>query len=139
MSILGFGLWASSRLRPFQYRYRIPVSVAVTVSGTVNVLNGTRYQHPDVGIGNWMSVSVTDTDIRYRHLLTASGGCRYRISISEPIPIPTSSLTVVRESQSGAKKGVSSEYTDLDSLLGAHELEKKTQKLTLVGCSSHYL
>ena len=31
------------RLRPFRYRYRIPVSVAVTVSGTVNVLNGTRY------------------------------------------------------------------------------------------------
>ena len=31
------------RLRPFRYRYRIPVSVAVTVSGTVKVLNGTRY------------------------------------------------------------------------------------------------
>ena len=30
-----------SRLRSFRYRYRIPVSV--TVSGTVKVLNGTRY------------------------------------------------------------------------------------------------
>ena len=42
-----------------------------------------------------MSVSVSDIDIRYRHPLTASVGCRYRISISEPIPIPTSMATVV--------------------------------------------
>ena len=82
-----------TRLRPFRYRYRIPVSIAVTVSGTVKVLNGTRYRHPDVGIGYWMSVLVSDIVIRYRHPLTASVGCRYRISISEPIPIPTSSLT----------------------------------------------
>ena len=81
-----------SRLRPFRYRYRIPVLVAVTVSGTVKVLNGTRYRHPDVGIGYWMSVSVFDIVIRYRHPLMASVGCRYRISISEPIPIPTSCL-----------------------------------------------
>ena len=62
-----------SRLRPFGYRYRILVSVAVTVSGTVKVLNGTRYRHP----------------------LTANVGCRYRISILQPIPIPipASSLT----------------------------------------------
>ena len=40
-----------------------------------------------------MSVSVSDIDIRYRHLLTASVGCRYQISISELILIPTSSLT----------------------------------------------
>ena len=76
------------RLCPFRYRYRIPVSVAVTVSGTVKVLNGTRYRHPDVSIGNWMSVSVSDIENRYRHPLTATVGCRYRVSISLPIPIP---------------------------------------------------
>ena len=81
-----------SRLRPFRYRYLTPLSVAVTVSGTVKVLNITRYRHPDVGIGYWMSVSVSDIVIRYRHPLTASVGCPYRISISEPIPIPTSCL-----------------------------------------------
>ena len=32
-----------ARLCPFRYRYRIPVSVAVTLLGTVEVLNGTRY------------------------------------------------------------------------------------------------
>ena len=36
-----------SRLRPFRYRYRIPVSETVKVSGTVKVLNSTRYiQYP---------------------------------------------------------------------------------------------
>ena len=51
------------RLRPFRYRYQIPISVTITVSGTVKVLNGTRYRHPNVGIGNWMTVSVSDTVI----------------------------------------------------------------------------
>ena len=32
-----------NRLRPFRYRYRIPVSITIMVSGTVKVLNGTRY------------------------------------------------------------------------------------------------
>ena len=31
------------RVRPFKYRYRISVSVTVTQSGTVRVLNSTRY------------------------------------------------------------------------------------------------
>ena len=48
----GGGGGVGPRLRPFRYQYRIPVSVTVTVSGTVKVLNGTRYRHPHVGIGN---------------------------------------------------------------------------------------
>ena len=32
-----------TRLRPFRYLYRIPVSITVTVSGTFRVVNGTRY------------------------------------------------------------------------------------------------
>ena len=39
-----YTLYLLDRVRPFGYRYRIPVSVTITVSGTVKVLNGTQYQ-----------------------------------------------------------------------------------------------
>ena len=56
-----------SRLRPFWYRYRIPVLVAVTVSSTVKVLNGTRY----------LRYPIPTSRCRYR-LLGVGIGFRYR-------------------------------------------------------------
>ena len=75
------------RVRPFRYRYRIPVYVTVTVSGTVRVLNGTRYlQYPISSSATGCRFRGVGIGFRYRNPIPSSVTGRrshgYRISIS---------------------------------------------------------
>ena len=78
------------RLCPFRYQYRIPVSITVTVSSTVRVLNSTRYLQYSIPTSMcrisvsrcryWVPISIPDTG---RGLDNDIG---YRYPMSEEIP-----------------------------------------------------